>query len=48
MCVAVADADGVADIMVAIAMEGRQIQNIILRSGSSRERDEADFNGGIQ
>lgn len=47
MCVAVADADGVADIMVAIAMDGRQIQNIILRS-SSRECDEADFNGGIQ
>ncbi len=45
MCVAVAD--GVADVMVAIAMDGRQIQNIILRS-SSRERDEADFSGGIQ
>ena len=50
MCVAVADAEGVADIMVAIAMEGRQIQNIIRRRrrSSSRECDEADFNGGIQ
>ena len=47
MRVAVADDNGVADIMVTIAMDGRQIQNIILRC-SSRERDEADFSGGIQ